>query len=285
MNYLSLDIASAGAPSPGTARRNGTSHRKETVECHLHAVLNAIDCMRKDPSGPHDLARMAAIGCMSRYHFLRVFEEVTRISPGRFLAALRMQQAKHLLLETSMPVTTICFEVGYNSLGTFTRLFTDCVGVSPSSFRSLIEVSAGSSIEALMASYFERQFPLRSKRTIAGSVHGPADFHGVIFVGAFSSPIPQQQPVNGTLLLHPGRFELALEPRVQPRCLMAAGFPPNSNAINYLLPSPEDVLVASTALSCPISEDSSPHDHDLILRPLQPFDPPILTALPILLEH
>ena len=285
MDYISIDIESGRAPSPGRVQENCTPHRAETVECHRHAILNAIDSMRKDPSAPHDLAQMAAAACMSRYHFLRVFEEATHISPGRFLAALRMQQAKRLLLETSMPVTTICFEVGYNSLGTFTRLFTDCVGVSPSSFRKLIEALAGHSIEALMESYFQRRLPLRSKRIIAGSVYGPVDFHGVIFVGAFSSSIPRKLPITGSLLLHPGQFELALEPGAQPRCLMAAGFPPNSNAINYLLPSPEDVLVASTALSCQISEDSSPHDHDLILRPLQPFDPPILTALPILLEH
>lgn len=285
MDYISIGIESARAPSPGRVQEKCTPHRTETVECHRHAILNAIDSMRKDPSAPHDLAQMAAAACMSRYHFLRVFEEATHISPGRFLAALRMQQAKRLLLETSMPVTMICFEVGYNSLGTFTRLFTDCVGVSPSSFRRLIEALAAHSIEALIESYFRRQLPLRSQRIVSGFVHGPADFQGVVFVGAFSSPIPQRQPINGSLLLHPGRFELALEPGVQPRCLMAAGFSVNSKAINYLLPSPEDVLVASTALSCEISGDSTPHVCDLILRPLQPFDPPILTALPILLEH
>jgi AraC family transcriptional regulator len=285
MDYISIDIASARAPFPTWAQRKCAPHRTETVECHRHAILNAINSMRKDPSGPHDLARMAATACMSRYHFLRVFEEATQISPGRFLAALRMQQAKRLLLETSIPVTTICFAVGYNSLGTFTRLFTDCVGVSPSSYRKLIEALAGHSIEALIESYFRRQVPLRSQRIVSGFVHGPADFQGVVFVGAFSSPIPQQQPIDGSLLLHPGRFELALEPGVQPRCLMAAGFPANSDAISYLLPSPEQVLVASTPLSCEISGDSALRDRDLILRPLQPFDPPILTALPILLEH
>ncbi len=281
---MSIDIASAGDPPPTSVQGKRTLHRTETVECHRLAILHAIDSMRQDPSARHDLARMAAAAFMSRYHFLRVFEEATNISPGRFLAALRMQRAKRLLLETSMPITTICFEVGYNSLGTFTRLFTECVGVSPSSFRKLIEDLAGHSIEPLMEAYLRRRLPSRSQRIISGSVQGPADFQGVIFVGAFSSPIPQQQPLNGTLLLHPGRYELALEPGAEPRCLMAAGFPANSDAISYLLPSPEQVLVASKALSCEIAGDDAPHLCDLVLRPLRPFDPPILTALPILLQ-
>jgi len=284
MGYIPVDIESSRAPSPGSADAKCMPHGTETLACHRRAVLRVIDTMRKDPSAPHDLASMAGTAFMSRYHFLRVFEEATHISPGRFLAALRMQQAKRLLFETSMPVTAICFEVGYNSLGTFTRLFTDCVGVSPSSFRKLIEALAGRSIEAPMTSYSRRRFPLRSKRIISGSVRGPADFDGVVFVGAFSSPIPQQQPVDGTLLLHQGRFELALERSHGPCCLMAAGFPANSNGISYLLPSPDDVLVASTPLACETLEGGTLQVHDLTLRPVGPFDPPILTALPILLD-
>jgi len=260
------------------------SFRSDTLECHRRAVRNVIEVMWRDPSAPLDLEAMAAAAHMSNYHFLRVFEEVTRISPARFLAALRMQQAKRLLLETSLPVTAICFEVGYNSLGTFTRLFTDSVGVNPSSFRRLGEALAGRSIEALMPS-LQRPFPLQSSRTISGSVRGPADFQGVIFLGAFASPIPQQRPISGSLLLHQGRFELELERSGQHCCLLAAGFPANSNGISYLLPSLDEVLVASTPLTCETSGGDPLKPLDVILRPVEPFDPPILTALPILLEH
>src|ERR1017187_6409826 len=110
---------------------------QETLECHKRAIGTVIDVVRKDPSAQLDLSAMAAIASMSECHFLRVFKEVTSVSPVRFVAALRIERAKHLLLETSLPVTTICFEVGYNSQGTFTRLFTEYVGLSPSSFRRL----------------------------------------------------------------------------------------------------------------------------------------------------
>ena len=40
-----------------------------------------------------------------------------------------------LLRETDRPVTEICFDVGFNSLGTFSRLFREVVGESPSGYR------------------------------------------------------------------------------------------------------------------------------------------------------
>ncbi len=41
-----------------------------------------------------------------------------------------------LLRETPNPVTEICFEVGFSSLGTFSRTFREVVGESPSSYRT-----------------------------------------------------------------------------------------------------------------------------------------------------
>jgi AraC family transcriptional regulator len=260
------------------------SFRSQTLECHRRSIQHVLDVMRRDPSAPLNLEAMAAAAYMSQFHFLRVFEEVTRVSPARFLAALRMHQAKRMLLETSLPVTDICFEAGYNSLGTFTRFFTDSIGVCPSSFRKLGKALAGRTVETLLRAYLQRQFAPRPGRSIVGTVRGQGDFHGAIFLGVFSSAIPQQRPISGGLLLDQGLFELALGENDRPPFLMAAGFPAHSNCINYLLPSAADVLVASTPLSTDVS-GGPVLAHDLVLRPLGPFDPPILTALPILLEH
>ena len=257
--------------------------RQETLECHKRAIGTVIDVVRKDPSAQLDLSAMAAIASMSECHFLRVFEEVTSVSPVRFVAALRIERAKHLLLETSLPVTTICFEVGYNSQGTFTRLFTEYVGLSPSSFRRLREELVRSPVDAMIARYLRRESLLCSKCAIAGSVTGPADFHGVIFLGLFPSTMPRGRPTAGSLLPHQGRFELALPGTGIPFSLMAAGFPADSTVIQYLLPSPNELLVDAVSLSREFSQ-APPRPIDLILRPLGTFDPPILISLPSLLR-
>src|SRR5262249_16929751 len=175
--------------------------RRETIESHQRAVLRVIDAMRKNLSAPLDLAAMAETAFMSRYHFLRVFEEVTTVSPARFLAALRMERAKRLLLETSLPVTTICYEVGYGSLRTFTRPFTDVVGVNPSWFRRLHAELAGGVLETLVADYLQRRRQPGPGPSRAGLVHVPHDFHGLVFIGLFASSVPQRRPSAGTLLV------------------------------------------------------------------------------------
>jgi AraC family transcriptional regulator len=253
------------------------SCRSGTLEGHRRAVSDVIEIMRGDLGAHLDLARMAAAAYMSHYHFLRVFEEVTHISPIRFLAALRIQDAKRMLLETALPITAICFETGYNSLGTFTRIFTESVGVNPSSFRRLGETIGGRSIAELIGRYLDRDLGSGCRRAVSGWVRGPADFAGPIFVGVFSSPIPQQRPMSGCVLEHAGRFELGLEASDTACYLMAAGFPAKSEGISYLLGSREVLVAAKPLIGCGAGSA------DLVLRPVEALDPPILIALPMLL--
>ncbi|MEO6689593.1 MAG: helix-turn-helix domain-containing protein, partial [Dokdonella sp.] len=53
----------------------------------------------------------------------------------RFRTRSRIEKAKWLLATTAMPVTGICCEVGFESLGSFSDLFAKTVGVSPTRFR------------------------------------------------------------------------------------------------------------------------------------------------------
>ena len=99
------------------------------------AVDRAVNCIWERYSDQLSLADMARSAMLSRFHFARVFEKQTGVSPGRFLAAVRIYQAKRLLLLSSMSVAGVSSAVGYSSLGSFTSHFTDSVGISPSRFR------------------------------------------------------------------------------------------------------------------------------------------------------
>src|SRR4030066_175369 len=59
------------------------------------------------------------------------FDEITGTPPHHFLACLRMQRAKELLLQSESSITDICLEVGYTSLGSFSTTFRELVGFSP----------------------------------------------------------------------------------------------------------------------------------------------------------
>src|SRR5213080_3436753 len=102
-----------------------------THAAHTQAVERVIQTMHTQLHEVLTLEDLASVACLSPSHFTRVFRRLIGIPPGEFLSALRLQAARRLLLTTSLSVTDICFEVGYNSIGSFTSRFTHLVGLSP----------------------------------------------------------------------------------------------------------------------------------------------------------
>lgn len=72
---------------------------------------------------------------LSAYHLIRVFKRAYRQTPYQYLVQLRIARAKELLRTTDLPITEICAAVGYESLGSFSTLFTKLAGLSPSAYR------------------------------------------------------------------------------------------------------------------------------------------------------
>jgi transcriptional regulator GlxA family with amidase domain len=64
---------------------------------------------------PLDLDRLARQACCSWYHFLRVYQQAYGVTPHQDLTRARVQAARRLLEETELPVTDICFAVGFRS--------------------------------------------------------------------------------------------------------------------------------------------------------------------------
>lgn len=99
------------------------------------AVLKAISSIRDRYFEPITLADLASEVFVSRFHFSRMFADATGVTPGRFLTAVRLFEAKRLLLTTSLNVSDIVCSVGYSSVGTFTSRFSRAVGMTPTQYR------------------------------------------------------------------------------------------------------------------------------------------------------
>src|SRR6476660_4196704 len=95
------------------------------------AVEQVVRWMREHLDQEISMEEMAEGAGVSPFHFLRTFRRFTGVTPALFLSALRLEEAKRLLLTTERSVTDICFDVGYSSVGTFTTRFTQLVGLSP----------------------------------------------------------------------------------------------------------------------------------------------------------
>ena len=82
------------------------------------------------------VARLARVSGVSQAHFARSFKEAFGVPPHRYLLTRRIERAKALLRDTDLAVTDIAFQTGWNSLGTFGRIFRDITGQSPSELRA-----------------------------------------------------------------------------------------------------------------------------------------------------
>src|SRR6266567_1756070 len=95
-------------------------------------LLRARDTMDRCYAEALDIEWLASSLHLSRAHFIRTFRETFGETPHRYLQRRRLERAMALLRETERPVTEICLDVGFSSLGSFSRTFTHVIGMPPS---------------------------------------------------------------------------------------------------------------------------------------------------------
>ncbi|MHA6780124.1 helix-turn-helix transcriptional regulator [Pseudonocardia saturnea] len=84
---------------------------------------------------PLDLAALAAVAGISKFHFQRLFTATYGVSPAAHLSRRRVERAQDLLRATNLTVTEVCHAVGFSSLGSFSTRFRELVGETPSEFQ------------------------------------------------------------------------------------------------------------------------------------------------------
>lgn len=249
---------------------------RRTVDIQTSAVARVISAMHEHIYDPLSLNEMGDIAHYSPYHFNRLFRKVTGIPPNHFLYSLRLAKAKRLLAETDMNVTEICFEVGYNSLGSFTTRFHQLIGLSPKSFRALAQQGWKASPRDICALSRATGPTDRSQRGIAGTVDADPGFDGVILVGLYHRAIPEGAPVSCAVVHGTNRYALPAMPDGTYH-LLGIGVPWDSDAVDLLhldgLPRGQGgpVTVAGGRISGRTG---------IALRDRDRTQPPILSCLP-----
>ncbi|HEX8136448.1 MAG TPA: AraC family transcriptional regulator [Pyrinomonadaceae bacterium] len=89
---------------------------------------------------PLDLDQISRRACFSRYHFIRLFRQAFNQTPHQYLTRRRIERAKELLTSSRLSVTDVCFEVGFQSLGSFSSLFHKYVGHAPIAYRARVSM-------------------------------------------------------------------------------------------------------------------------------------------------
>jgi AraC-like DNA-binding protein len=99
-------------------------------------MLRSRDAMDRAYAQHLDLTNLSNIAHVSEAHFIRTFKATFGETPHRYLQRRRVERAMFLLRETDRNVTDICLDVGFGSLGTFSRTFSDIVGDTPTEYRN-----------------------------------------------------------------------------------------------------------------------------------------------------
>ncbi len=105
------------------------------VEDFNRRLLRARDAMDRAYAEPLNTRAVAAVAHLSEAHFIRSFRAVFGETPHRYLQRRRVERSMFLLRETDRSVIDICFDVGFTSRGTFSRMFREIVGEAPSDYR------------------------------------------------------------------------------------------------------------------------------------------------------
>ena len=120
-------------------------------------LVRARDAIHSRYGEPLSLDQLAREAALSPFHFLRLFRRAFGETPHQYLTRVRIEAAKRLLLD-DVPVTDVCFEVGFQSLGSFSALFARRVGSPPTTFRRRVHAFAFGRQRALIPCCYLRAF-------------------------------------------------------------------------------------------------------------------------------
>ena len=167
-------------------------------------------------------------------HLTRVFTSVVGTSPMDYLAAWRLHEAKHLLISHRLGVAETCHEVGYSSVGTFSRRFLRDVGIAPGALRRLADRVSERTLPAVSLLVpaagrirIRLDIPEEMRRAL-----GPAPYQ---WVGTFPRPVPSGLPTSGTLRRHIDEIELPVVPGSP--WILATIFPDGADVLEQLAPT------------------------------------------------
>ncbi len=98
-------------------------------------IQNVRFQMRKNIAKEINLPALAAESNIGYSYFRKMFKEYTGISPHQYHIDLKIMRAREMLLSTDMSIKEISFELGFQSIHYFSRLFKKKMGASPSEYR------------------------------------------------------------------------------------------------------------------------------------------------------
>lgn len=131
---LSIQVAAQALELTG----NLSSRTKAILPSEEARMTRVVRLIEQESAAELSLHRLAVEAGLSAYHFLRVFERVTGLTPHQYLLRMRLRQAAMRLIEEPTKILDIAFDCGFGDVSNFNRAFRAEFGASPRRYRQAI---------------------------------------------------------------------------------------------------------------------------------------------------
>lgn len=108
---------------------------EKNFDKRVESVKTSLTYIREHYRDKIYIADLAGQVNLNEQYFCRLFKKAVGCSAIAYINEYRIKQARRLLEETSLPITEICLECGYNNLGNFLREFRRHTGTTPLQYR------------------------------------------------------------------------------------------------------------------------------------------------------
>lgn len=119
-------------PCPHALSLSRVPSKRWATRVDVHERIDAVRAAIDADPGRATLGELAQAACLSPFHFHRVFKAAYGLTPHEYLHRARLSRAHALIALGQASVGEACFEVGFASLGSFSRLFKARFGYPPS---------------------------------------------------------------------------------------------------------------------------------------------------------
>jgi AraC-like DNA-binding protein len=107
----------------------------------VRRIADALRFIDDHYAEPLDLARLAQVARMSKYHFLRTFRRAVAVTPHQYLLTLRLRRSAARLSAGDEPVLAVACDAGFGDLSTFYAHFRRAFGASPQAHRRSVRAA------------------------------------------------------------------------------------------------------------------------------------------------
>ena len=105
------------------------------TEINDDRIQKVLSYIRKNIYKTIDIDSLAAISCLSKDHFIRLFKKEINNTPLQYINQKKIEKAQLILITDSMPVKNISYLLAYEDHSYFNRLFKKLKGVTPQQYR------------------------------------------------------------------------------------------------------------------------------------------------------